>query len=382
MMPRVAHLITDLDIGGAELMLVKLLGALEPAGQHCVLCMSGAAPLAARLQDLGVPVASLGLTRGRPDPRGAWRAVRSLRRFQPHVLQTWMYHADLLGTLLRPWVGRPALVWNLRCADMDLTHYARLTGVVRSALARLSAMPAAVIVNSEAGRAAHLRYGYRPRRWAVIGNGFDCASFQPSGALRAALRRRLGVADGQPLIGMVARRDPAKDHACLLDAAVQVVALRPNVVFYLVGAGVPGLAAAVAARGLRDHVLLEEVRDDLAEIYPGLDLLVLSSAFGEGFPNVLGEAMACAVPCVSTDVGDARQIIGDSGLVVPRSDPRRLADAVLQALDWPASERAARGAQARAHIERNFGLEQVAERYRRLYQELAAGRAASSSLTA
>jgi glycosyltransferase involved in cell wall biosynthesis len=367
---RIAHLITDLDIGGAERMLVNLIDAIRPGEAHKVICMCGDAPLAPAIESLGTSVEGLGMRRGRPSAVGLWRAVRALRNFRPQAVQTWLYHADLLGVIVQPFIDRVPLIWNVRCADMDLSRYSSLTRWVREALARLSRVPATVIVNSEAGRAAHEAFGYRPRRWEVIGNGFDLERFRPSLPARAALRRRLNIPDEAPLIGMVARLDPAKDHQTLLRAATVVLAKRAEVHFYLVGPGVPLLASDVARAGLSHRVLLEEGRDDTPQVYAGLDLFVLTSAFGEGFPNVLGEAMASGVPCISTDVGDCRRIIGDTGLVTARGAPQELAEAILCALEWAPADRQRYGSAARARIAEIADIAIVAQRYQRLYQEL------------
>lgn len=367
---RVAHLITDLDVGGAERMLVGLVTALAPAVDQTVVCMSGRGPLVAELTAAGVRVVMLDLRRGRASVAGVVGAWRALRRFRPQVLQTWLYHADLLGTVLAPFCGAPALCWNIRTADMDLAHYNPLTRYVRGALARLSGRPAAAVVNSEAGLAAHRALGYVPRAWHVIPNGFDTRRFRPDAEARRALRARLGLAPSMRLIGMIARLDPAKDHTTLLDALARLD--RDDVHCLLIGAGVPRLAAAVAARGLAGRVHLDDVHPDIASVYPGLDLVVLSSAFGEAFPNVVGEAMACAVPCVVTDVGDARAIVDASGIVVPRRDPVALALALAEALAWPDAERTRRGELARKRIADCYAMDAVAARYESLYRELAA----------
>lgn len=373
---RVAHVITDLALGGAERMLVKLLAAGAVEEERLVMCLGGRGVLSEEVERLGIGLVTLGMERGRPRPAALVAAVRALRAFRPDVVQSWMYHADLLATLAWPLVGRPALAWNLRCADMDLKRYAQMTRWVRATLARLSVVPAVVVCNSEASRQAHESYGYTPRRWAMIGNGFDTQRFRPCDNARAALRRRLGLPAGTPLIGMIARVDPAKDHQTLLDAAKQLCTHHPTVHFLLVGSRVPSLARALRARGLERRVTCEDARDDIAGLTAGLDLAVLSSAFGESFPNVIGEAMACAVPCVSTDVGDVSNLLSGNGLVVPRHDPTALAAALSEALAWSPQERARRGAAARARIEADFALPAIAAQYHKLYCDLA-GRCAA-----
>jgi len=298
------------------------------------------------------------------------RAVRTLRGFRPHVLQSWMYHADLLATLVFVMSGRPALAWNLRCADMELERYSPITRCVRGVLARLSRVPRVVVCNSRASRDAHAAYGYRPRRWELIPNGFDTAVFRPSPTAARRLREEFGLEAANRVVGMVARRDPAKDHETLLAAAARVCGVHPEVRFLLVGSGVPALAPRMQALGLAGRVLLEEARSDVAGLTAGLDLCVLSSAFGESFPNALGEAMACGVPCVSTDVGDVADLLADCGLVVPRRDPAALAGALCEALAWSPAERERRARRGRERIERDYALDTIAARYRTLFEAL------------
>jgi len=369
---RIAHIITDLEVGGAEGMLTRLLlGGLEDF-EHLVVCMTEAGPLAAELTEGGIDCVPLGMPRGRPSAVAAWAGLRTLRRFAPDILQTWMYHADFYGTVLAPLCRCPPVVWNLRCVDMDFSRYSSLTGKVVNLLARMSALPRAVIANSAAGVVAHCELGYHPREWQLIPNGFDTQLFSPDPNARVELCQRLGFAVDQPLIGVVARNDPAKDFPTLLAALSALRAGGEHINAYLVGPNVPAMAPEIAALGLSDRVFVDDARRDLERVYPGLDALVLSSAFGEGFPNVLGEAMACGCICVSTDVGDAREIVGETGLIVSRRNPDQLAVAIREIVGLTKQARAERGHAARTRIVQRYSLASVAERYADLYSNILA----------
>ena len=227
------------------------------------------------------------------------------------------------------------------------------------------------MVNSEAGRAAHLRLGYRPRRWEVIPNGFDTALFRPDPKSRAAMRRALGIPGKAPLIGMLARFDPMKDHATFLAAAAHLAAERPDIHFLVAGRGViPENSALAAGPALAGRLHLLGERPDAPCLLAALDIATLTSAFGEGFPNVIGEAMACAVPPVATDVGDAKLLIGATGRVVPPRNPVALAAAWDEILALNPGHRAAMGAAARERIVGNYSLQAVIERYSALYETL------------
>ncbi|CAK0761801.1 Glycosyltransferase [uncultured Gammaproteobacteria bacterium] len=377
----ILHLITDLDTGGAEAMLAKLVTSMDRNRfRSVVVSMMPPGPLAEPIRAAGIPLFSLGMRRGLPDLGALVRLAMIVRRERPDVLQTWLYHADLLGALVRlarPWAKRPALVWNLRCSDMDMSRYSRLSALVIRALARLSTLPAAVVVNSETGRAVHQRLGYQPRRWQVIGNGFDLNRFQPDPSARIALRAELGLSPETLLIGLPARLDPMKDHGTFLTAAAHLTANRPDPTplrFVLIGRGLtpdnPLITARIAAVGLSERVALLGERRDMPAVLAGLDLVTLTSAFGEGFANVLGEAMACAVPCVATDVGDARTILGECGRIVPPSDATALAGAWKSVLTLGPEQRQALGARSRVRIAELYALPLITEQYQALYQEL------------
>lgn len=370
-MIRIVHVISDLDTGGAEVMLAKLVGAMDrDRFSNTVISLTDRGQLGEQIELSGVAVHALGMKRGRPDIFALPRLIRLFKTLNPTIVQSWLYHADLLSTLAVKFSGSPILVWNVRCSDMDLKHYPPLTRWVQRVLAWWSATPAAVIVNSEAGKQQHERLGYRPRRWDVIPNGFDTERFRPDTSLRLPLRQEWKVPQDAVVVALVARVDPMKDHDTFLNAAQEVSKARQNVCFPLVGKDTQTLEPAVAAKGLTDWVRMLGYRSDIECLLPGVDVLCLSSAFGEGFPNVLGEAMACGIPCVSTNVGDARSIIGDTGLVVPVRDPASLAHAIIDLIDRGPAARERLGRAARARIETEYSLARIVDRYTALYSDL------------
>lgn len=372
----VVHLITGLATGGAEAMLAKVVTGMDRAAfRNVVVSMTGLGSFGPVLKEAGLPVVALDMKRGLPDPRGLLRLLRLLRAERPAVLQTWLYHADLLGLAAARLAGVPRLAWNLRCSNMDMRHYPWLSQVLPRALARLSRRPDAVVVNSLAGKAVHEALGYRPRRWEFIANGFDLDAFRPDAEAGARLRAALGLPEDAVVFGHVARFDPMKDHAGLLRAAAILVATRPQARLVLIGQGVdngnPALAQAVAAHGLAGRVHLLGPRSDVAAWTSGFDVAV-SSSISEGFPNVIGEAMACGVPCLVTDVGDSAMVVGDAGRVVPPADPAALAAAAVALVDLGDDGRRSLGAAARARIAAEFGLPVIVGRYESFYRDLAA----------
>jgi glycosyltransferase involved in cell wall biosynthesis len=365
-MATVVHLITGLETGGAEHMLARLVTRLDPERHRSiVVSLTGLGAVGPMLAQAGISVFSLDIGRGRPDPRGLFRLVRLLRRLRPDILQTWLYHADLLGLLAKPAAPFCRLFWNIRCTESIEG------GLVRRLLAARSQAPDAVVVNSQTGRRFHEAIGYRPRRWEFIPNGCDTGvfCFDPTG--RASVRGELGIPDNAVAIGLPARFHPMKDHATFLAAARLLAWRRPEAVFVLAGPGVDHsnrvLRDAIAAQGLAERVRLLGDRRDMASVYSALDIASLSSSFGEGCPNVVAEAMACGLPCAATDCGDAAELIGPAGRVVPVRDPVALAAAWEALCALGADGRRALGAVARWRIVDVYDLDRVTARYDALY---------------
>jgi glycosyltransferase involved in cell wall biosynthesis len=370
-MPNIVHLITGLETGGAERMLARLIARMDPKRfPSTVISMTGAGAIGREILAAGATLHSLEMRRGVPDPRAIPRLATLMRAVRPAILQTWLYHADLLGFVARRLGLAPRLLWNIRCTESTGS------AVVRWLLARVSGAPDVVIANSQTGKRFHESIGYDPRRWLIIPNGFDTASLRPNREAGRLRRVELGIYSSAVAILLPARFDPMKDHATFLAAAAKLAKQRRDAVFALAGGGIEPtnrvLKSLIVAHGLGERVLLLGQRDDLDALYPAFDLVALSSAYGEGFPNVLGEAMACGVPCVATDVGDSALIIGDTGVVVPPCDPAALAAGLEKLTALTPTERLALGARARDRILRDYDLGAIAARYEALYEEIAA----------
>lgn len=364
----VLHVITSLDVGGAERMLVKLVAALRGRFRFTVVSLKGDGPLAADLRAAGAEVVPLAMRGGRDLPAAVWRVAGLIRRLKPDSVQTWLYHADLVGTVAVRLSGLAVpLVWNVRCSDMDLTQYSRSTAAIVRVLAWMSRGMDLITVNSESGLRLHEALGYRPKAWRVMPNGFDTALYRPDPEAGQLVRQTLGLPGTVPVVGAVNRYDRMKDQPTFLSAAAIVAARRPDVRFVLAGRGVeastPELGQHPALREYGDRIHLLGERRDVPAIMAALDVFVLSSAFGEGFPNVVGEAMACGVRCVVTDVGAAAMLVGETGRVVPRRDPEALAAAIEAMLDQPEAERRNNEQAARRRIVDTYGLERVADLY-------------------
>ncbi|MBN2386538.1 MAG: glycosyltransferase [Anaerolineales bacterium] len=373
---RLLHVITGLQVGGAELALQRLLVGLDRAEfEPAVVALTGDGPVGEGLRARGIPVTTLELAPGRPDPRLVLGLRRVLRCFDPDLVQSWMYHADLVAALAVP--RRIPLVWNIHHTVADLAGLKPATRLVVRWNARLShSAPDRIVCCAEATRTTHAALGYCTERMLVIPNGVDPDIFRPDPAARGEVREQLGLDPAAPLIGMCARFHPDKDHQTFLQAAELLHAGRPGVGFVLWGSGVvpdnPSLAGWIGTGSLRNRLHLLGQRDDSPRLAAALDLATLSSA-SEAFPTVLVEAMACGVPCVTTDVGDAARIVGATGLTVPCRDPQALAAAWERVLVQPAGERLALGAAARQRVVENFTLARTTALYVKLYRDIITG---------
>lgn len=371
-------IITNLATGGAETMLLKLLQQLDRSRfTPTVISLVGLGEIGPRIQALGIPVHILGMSRGAPNPLAVLRLARLLRQLRPDVVHTWMYHSDLLGGLAARLAGCRRVIWGIRHSNLSKTVNKRSTLAVVSLCARLSGwLPVQILSCSQRAKEVHAAVGYVDEKVHVIPNGFDLGHFAPDVTARASLRTELGLLPDAQLVGVVARFDAQKNHFGLVQAAAQLLVQLPEVHFVLAGTGVDGgnaaLRAAIAAHsGLQTHMHLLGRRDDVPRLMAAFDVLA-SPSHGEAFPNVLGEAMACGLPCVVTDAGDSAEIVGSTGRVVAVGDMAALAQQLQEVLQLPAEQRAALGLQARARVQAEYEISHVAGLYQAFYERVAA----------
>jgi glycosyltransferase involved in cell wall biosynthesis len=370
---KICHLITSLDTGGAERSLVNLVTAMNrDEFENEVITLLKPGPMAQTLAQAGIPVTSMEIGRHRPNPAALLSLIRYLRAKKPAILQTWLYHADFFGSVAAFFARPEHLLWNLRSSEIHHRGIRPSTRYLARVLATMSKRPDAIVVNSRDGRRYHERIGYHPKQWVNIPNGVDLERFRPRPSERAMLRMRLGIPTDASVIGLVARYHPMKDVATFLRAASRFQQDHENVKFVLCGDGL-GPDNSTLANEVRDldldrSIVLLGPRSDIELIYPALDVLTLCSIYGEGFPNVLCEAMACNVPCVTTDVGDSAEIIGDCGLIVPLRDPQALAGAWQTLLERPSQLRTD---SARSRVAARYSLKKMCAHYETFYRSIA-----------
>jgi glycosyltransferase involved in cell wall biosynthesis len=362
---RILFVARSLFYGGAERQLVELARGLQRHGHDVsVALFYGGQPLESELVAAGVRIHDLA-KRGRWDVAGFLaRLTRLLRRERPDIVHGYLTVPNLLVAMMRPILRCTPIVWGLRAADMDLSHYDRLARVTERSLQTLGAVPDLLVVNSHAGRAHYARAGLPEARMVVIENGIDTRRFAPDPGRRTAVRSRWCVADSVHVVGLVGRLDPIKDHPTFLAAAALAARERADLRFVCVGDGPADYGATLRRQaetlGLSSRLQWIAATRDPAEIYNALDVAV-SASTSEGFSNVIGEAMACGVPCVVTDVGDSARLVAALGRVVGPGNPEALGRAVVDLvrdLDAGAVDHAA----IRRHIVDRYSIDQLVSR--------------------
>lgn len=366
----IVHIITGLSRGGAENALYRLLSQeLNPARVR-VVSLTDEGIFGERLRAMGIKVTCLHLHPRLPSVIKFVRLVYLLRRWRPRLVQTWMYHADLVGGVAGRLAGIP-VCWGVRQSDFSVEHSKVATRLVAHICARVSGwVPSRIISCSQRAVEVHRALGY-VAPFAVVHNGLDVMVWRPRPELRGRMRGRLGVPDDAFLFAHAGRADPQKNHSGLIEAFSSVQAACPNAWLLLCGSGLapgdPYFESLPFTAEARQQVIALGACDDLPELWQGADAFVLSSIFGEAFPNVVAEAMACGLPSIVTDVGDAAEIVGEEGIVVTAGDVRSLAQAMLKLLHMPILDRQKLGNRAFERIQSRFTLERMANGFRQVW---------------
>jgi glycosyltransferase involved in cell wall biosynthesis len=370
---RILHVISGLRTGGAEMMLLKLIASSPCEFEHRVISLADGGPIRDRIRDLGIPVVEVGLERGLLRLLKMPQILRAAAKWRPNVIQGWMYHGSLFASLIALTSGRLSLLaWNIRQTLYSLRDEKMMTRLVIMACAAVSRMPRLIIYNTVVGRSQHAALGFDDRRGIVIANGFETGTFTPDSVQRFATRASLQIPQDATVIGIVARYHPMKDHATFLRACSLAAPAIENCRFIVVGKGCDSeneaLVKLAKRVGIESQLFLLGERDDLHKIYPALDVFCLTSAWGEGFPNAVGEAMSCGLPCVVTDVGDCGYVVGGHGVVVPPRRPDLIASAIVRLTGVLEFEREQAATAARRRIQEQFKIESIADAYFKNYR--------------
>ncbi len=368
------HVITGLNDGGAEAVLYRLCMG-DKSNSHIVISMRDEGKYGYLLRQSQIDVFCLNMPKGRLTFKGVQLLYQLLRRINPDVVQTWMYHADLIGGLLARLAHVKRVFWGLRHSNLEHSQSGKSTIIVAKLCAMLSYwIPTRIVSCSNRGIETHKTLGYDEKKFTFIPNGYNLKQFFPSHICRNMIREELGVDNDSLLLGMVARYNSQKDHKNLLSALGQLKLNHVNFSCALIGDGMISanaeLMSIINSHGLNSNIMLLGPRNDIPKIMNALDIHVLSSSSGEGFPNVLCEAMACGTVCITTDVGDAAIIVDDTGwIVVPRSPDllfQAISDAIIQLNETPLRWKYRKNT-SRDRIIENYSIDKMIDRYQKLW---------------
>jgi glycosyltransferase involved in cell wall biosynthesis len=358
----ILFLIRSLGYGGTDRQVIALATNLHQRGESVAVATFYSSDIwGSDLDAAGVRCYSLEKT-GRWDFLFLFRLVRLVRQSRPAIIYSLLGTANIIGLLCKLLLPNIRMVWSVRASNMDLQRYGWLDRLVYRVECALSRFADLIIANSHAGLRAALEHGFPKEKSVVIANGIDTNRFTPDPRARETMRSVFGLAEYNIVIGLVGRLDPMKDHPTFLKAAA-LLAENREVRFLCVGDGPKPyqsrLGAMAKELGIDTQVIWLTAVQDMAAVYNAMDVMTSSSSFGEGFSNVIGEAMACGVPCVVTDVGDAQLIIGETGYVVPPEDPAALCLGWRRMLAMDPQAKSSFAKEARSRILRYYGLERL-----------------------
>jgi glycosyltransferase involved in cell wall biosynthesis len=369
----ILHVITDLDRGGAETVLYRLMLNINTDSHqhHVVVSLRDCGFFGDKLEAVGVPVHSLGMGGARNLPGALFKLVKLMRSLRPDVVQTWLYHADLLGGFAAQFAGRPPVIWGVHTVHLDPSS-SLVTKLIRRLCAWTSAwLPSAILCVARAAVESHAALGYVRDKMQVVPNGFDLPNIEALRAEAHALRLSLGFESHHQVIGCVGRFHPDKDYPTFLRAAFLLKECQPDVRFLLVGKSLSPsnvvLMSWIVEAGLQGYVVTLGERNDISTCLLAMDLFCLPSKT-EAFPLALGEAMAAGRPVVTTDVGDAALLVGDAGIIVPAGDPKSLCNGLQRMLQCSTRDLQELGAAARQRIECGFSMQSMVSRIQDIYR--------------
>ena len=371
---KVVHIITGLHTGGAEMMLYKIIKQnLDSYNYECIIIsLIKPGNIGKKIQDLNVPIRTLNMNPGSiPSMKSVLLMFRIIGDFKPNIIQGWMYHGNLLSALSKIRFPSTRIFFNIRQTIYSLKKEKIATATVIIFNMLLSRLADKIIFNSHLSRKQHLSIGFSKANALVIGNGFDLDIFRPNLDDRKAIRMQLKIENDELLVTHISRFHPMKDHKTLLKSIQLTIKNNNKIKFLLIGSGVINnieLERQAKNLNILDNIIFLGEKSDIAKILASTDLTVLTSAWGEGFPNILGESLASGVLCVSTAVGDSKLIINKYGFIASIGSYEQISSAILKALSMSYEERLKLGVMARSHIQKNYSIDKVYEEYLNTYR--------------
>ncbi len=370
---KIVHIIASLNVGGTEMMLYKLLLRMrKDRFENIVFTLKKKGSLSKDFELQNIRVYNVGGMGVILRISALIRTLKILREINPDIIQGWLVHGNFVAQIASIFLPyRLSTLWNIRYAALPKHETKNSTLLIIKLLSLLSSLPQTIIFNSKSGANDHIRMGYRRDKNCIIPNGFDTKLFSPSVKNRRSVRLELNIPEEAILIGLIGRFDPLKDHRCFFKAGEKLLSSKREIYLLLAGREVDWqnrhLEQFIEKLGMREKVFLLGERKDVPRITAALDIAACSS-ISEGFPNVIGEAMSCGIPCVVTDVGDLAWIVGDSGIVVPPCNHEALCEAWQKMIELGSVKRQILGEKARERIKNHFSIQMIVQKYEQLYE--------------
>ena len=367
---KIVHIITGLRDGGAEKTLYKIC-RYDNQNEHSVISLQKGGKYFPLLKNLGVKVYCVNMSFF--SIFKIFNIINLLRFLKPDLVQTWLVHGDFIGSIAARLSGIKNIVWNVRYSNFELGKTKLITIVLIKTLAKLSFfIPKLIVVVSKSAKKTCNELGYYKKKLRLITNGYNLLTLKPNRYHKPYIKKKFKIKNKIPLIGTVARFDPKQDHVNLLKALSVVKAKNIDFFCVLVGSGMnkfnKKLVSEISKLGLTNYVKLLDTTHNIPRTMNDLDIHIQSSSYGEGFPNVVAEAMACGTPCVVTNVGDAAYIVGKTGWVVPPKNSIKLAKAIeiaiseVKTVNWKK-----RCNQARLRIKKNFDIKKMIKSFNKIW---------------
>lgn len=370
---KLTHVITGLSLGGAENSLYKLVSHLDRQKfDISIISLKNQGVFGDRFDALGIPVYSCNFSVGVGGVLAPFKLARFLLKLRPDIVQTWLYHADLIAGITAKLIGVKCIIWSIRTTDLKQGSW--LTAVIRKVCALLSrVIPSKIVVVAHAARFKHIQLGYDELKMIVIPNGYDANQFKPDPVLVANLKNEIGIRQTDLVIGCVGRLSEDKGQDILIEASQDVLNKYPNVKFVFIGSGFENtnkvLVDSIASKSKLDRFILMGERNDVNTCFGLMDIFCLPSRT-EGFPNVLAEAMLSKLPCVSSDCGDARLLSNGHVSIAKINDSMDLANKITQMLGLNTIERRILGQESWSHVSNEYSIDRMVTRYNSLFEQL------------
>ena len=372
-MIKVIHIISSLDIGGAEMMLYKLVSNQKKNDvSHYIICLNKSGKLEDRIRKLKIKVYYLNFTSILNFIKSLNLLTSTVNIIKPNVIMTWLYAADLVGIFLKFRFPNIKLIWNLRCSELKFPYLKLTTYIIIKILRLFSSYPNLLIANSYSGLKSHLNLGYKTKNKIVIPNGFDTNHFKPDLILRKKLRLIYNISINDTVIGFIGKTTKIKGIDTFIEASTYAIKMSPNFKFVFIGPNLDGnnleLVNKLKKNKCFENSILLGEQNQINEVILILDFLSLTS-LSEGFPNVIGESMSCQIPCVTTDVGDCKKIIGNCGIVTTSFNPKKIASDWYKLYNLTKKDKTI-NKNCRKRIKNNYSLTKIVQEYDSIFLSL------------